>query len=608
MWSDLFPTETDRALDDMAAHPRPPKPREPSVWAKAGTLLASPYTGAAQGINESLRVANRVLGALPSAPSVRERNAEIFGAIDETLRSGAEYWAPDPQTSTFASEFLHGGARVLTKVAGYNAIGGPAGALVGTSLDEAGTQYLTMRDKGVDPGTAAAAGAARGAATAVGFAIPVAGSTIGRTAALAGIGALTTVAETALTREILARANYADLAAQFDPWDPALLGAAIIPGAAFGIAAHASRARRAKAAAQAQPQPDPLQAVAEEPGMVEAAHVALQRQVADANMLADAADPQARVTHQRAMDEARRALDAGEPMRLGDVVVDEARVRAAAERLAAAGEPVRAADVASVAAPRVALTETPEFRAWFGDSKVVNSDGLPMVVYHGTGADIAAFDPARSRDAGVWMTPVPGAAEMYSGARDGANLIPIYASLRNPYEARVGESRADALFRAADGGHDGVIVRETDGSISTLAAFRPEQIKSAIGNSGRFDPTSGSLIDSSYSTWADHINAAIREMQDQARRTDAPTTPQAETPDAAAPARGAGELPVATPAQRADRIAVERPDMPVRMDENAPSQPVRDVLTVERQLQRDVADEVDRAHQAAIECFLKFGD
>jgi len=29
-------------------------------------------------------------------------------------------------------------------------------------------------------------------------------------------------------------------------------------------------------------------------------------------------------------------------------------------------------------------TETPEFRAWFGDSKVVDSNGDPLVVYHGT--------------------------------------------------------------------------------------------------------------------------------------------------------------------------------------------------------------------------------
>lgn len=458
MWSDLYPAETDTALSDMAAHPRPPKPREPSVWAKAGTLLASPYTGAAQGLNESLRVANRALSALPSVPSVRERNAEIFGAIDETLRSGAEYWAPDAQTSTFASEFIHGGARVLSKVAGYSAIGGPVGALVGTTLDEAGTQYLTLRDKGVDPGTAAAAGAVRGASTAVGFAIPVAGSTIGRTAALAVAGGpLSTFTETAVTREILARADYADLASQLDPWDPALLGASIIPGAAFGIAAHAGRARRAKAATAEAPQPDPLQAVATEPGMVEAAHVALQRQAIEANMLGDAADPQARVTHQRALDEARRALDSGEPMRLGDVVVDEGRARAAAERL------------------------VPALRAM--DEQVV------------------AERPA-------YVEPAPAPSAQFSA--DAQALDPQMAQLL-----------------------------------------------------GRVEPT----LDR-----------------------------QPEPPAAA------------TPAQRADRIAVERPDMPVRMDENEPSQPVRDVLTVERQLQRDVADEVDRAHQAAIECFLKFGD
>lgn len=143
---------------------------------------------------------------------------------------------------------------------------------------------------------------------------------------------------------------------------------------------------------------------------------------------------------------------------------------------------------------RAPQTETAAFKRWFGDSKVVDAEGKPLVVYHGTTADVAAFDAARSRDAGVWLTPIPGAAEMYSGAREGANLIPAYVALRNPYEASVGESRADALMRAADRGHDGIIVRDSDGSISTLAVFSPEQIKSAIGNSGAFDSGNPSIV------------------------------------------------------------------------------------------------------------------
>jgi hypothetical protein len=127
------------------------------------------------------------------------------------------------------------------------------------------------------------------------------------------------------------------------------------------------------------------------------------------------------------------------------------------------------------------------FWRWFAGSKAVDEQGRPLVVYHGTNADFAAFDPGRSRDAGVWFTPVRGAAEMY-----GANIMPAFVSLRNPYEATVRQDRAEALMRAADGGHDGLIVRDTDGSISTLSVFRPEQIKST-GNRGTFDPNDGNI-------------------------------------------------------------------------------------------------------------------
>lgn len=37
-------------------------------------------------------------------------------------------------------------------------------------------------------------------------------------------------------------------------------------------------------------------------------------------------------------------------------------------------------------------TDTPEFKAWFGDSKVVDEQGRPLVLYHGTDADILMFD------------------------------------------------------------------------------------------------------------------------------------------------------------------------------------------------------------------------
>jgi hypothetical protein len=41
-------------------------------------------------------------------------------------------------------------------------------------------------------------------------------------------------------------------------------------------------------------------------------------------------------------------------------------------------------------------TSTPEFRNWFGDSKVVDDSGAPLVVYHGTNQDFTSFDASRN--------------------------------------------------------------------------------------------------------------------------------------------------------------------------------------------------------------------
>ena len=40
----------------------------------------------------------------------------------------------------------------------------------------------------------------------------------------------------------------------------------------------------------------------------------------------------------------------------------------------------------------VSPLDNPAFRRWFGDSKVVDERGEPLVVYHGTAADFDTFD------------------------------------------------------------------------------------------------------------------------------------------------------------------------------------------------------------------------
>jgi hypothetical protein len=58
--------------------------------------------------------------------------------------------------------------------------------------------------------------------------------------------------------------------------------------------------------------------------------------------------------------------------------------------------------------------ESPEFKRWFGDSKIVNEDGTPRVMYHGTARDITEFRPKQAN--AIYVTPKPGFAESFSYA------------------------------------------------------------------------------------------------------------------------------------------------------------------------------------------------
>jgi hypothetical protein len=149
------------------------------------------------------------------------------------------------------------------------------------------------------------------------------------------------------------------------------------------------------------------------------------------------------------------------------------------------------------------------FKRWFGDSKVVDKDGKPLVVYHGTNADFRAFRPTRIGEFGpaIYFASTPAEAGAYAGVRrpgqeNGApNIIPVYLSLKNPYTkgvdafwkefGRENETDAQAIERAKSAGYDGVIEQKKDWRdkpFQHYIAFSPNQIKSAIGNRGTYGP------------------------------------------------------------------------------------------------------------------------
>lgn len=176
------------------------------------------------------------------------------------------------------------------------------------------------------------------------------------------------------------------------------------------------------------------------------------------------------------------------------------------------------------------ITETPAFKRWFGDSKVVDESGKPRVVYHGTADDFESFElPSKNRAKGgraIFFARDPETANGFARQREGANVIPAYVRIEKPFDFRDNEHLSQletfltknfdkiapgALYTPATAmkfiqsgdygllesapviawmkknGFDGMYLREREGHF-TMAVFSPTQIKSAIGNRGTFDP------------------------------------------------------------------------------------------------------------------------
>lgn len=160
--------------------------------------------------------------------------------------------------------------------------------------------------------------------------------------------------------------------------------------------------------------------------------------------------------------------------------------------------------------------DNPAFAKWFGKSKIVDDEGKPLVVYHGSGHDIPQFDPGRGSQTtgnvtapwGSFFTPDPKEASRYASTdfhASGQNVTPVHLAIENPHEMTRAEwdkhamtvfrgqktqeqAIADALaFRTQlqEAGHDGIVIKGR-GFNNEYVAFNPEQIKSTIGNRGTF--------------------------------------------------------------------------------------------------------------------------
>jgi hypothetical protein len=183
-----------------------------------------------------------------------------------------------------------------------------------------------------------------------------------------------------------------------------------------------------------------------------------------------------------------------------------------------------------------AQQETPEFKNWFGESKVVDAEGKPLVMYHGTRSpqDFNTFrtDSGHNYGPGAYFTPEARRASGYAGEQEGARVYSTYVSVEKPYTVQSDatiqdlgyklrqDPANDALIQKLlqkynstdknilgnaevgnawlrEQGYDGIIKQRNryteDGyvpEVVEVVAFNPEQIKSATANRGTFDPLS----------------------------------------------------------------------------------------------------------------------
>jgi hypothetical protein len=247
----------------------------------------------------------------------------------------------------------------------------------------------------------------------------------------------------------------------------------------------------------------------------------------------------------------------------------------------------------------------------FGDSKVVDEAGRPLVVYHGTGADFERLstrvfaysgEGASQTGSGFYFTTSADSASRYASLADtkgqAGRILPVFLSIKKPLhiDFAIGETTgADITLSAAQvrkiilkapnirsleespllnfgdvgyegfekvlreavnayaggnniaalrndffgdnhslwlrafsevTGYDGAYAKTTNGDTHYVAWF-PEQIKSATGNRGTFDPTSPDITKSTdRSSYLGPLDAAQEAAAKNIGAIKAPMTAQ----------------------------------------------------------------------------------
>jgi|GEM_PF-4784607 len=134
---------------------------------------------------------------------------------------------------------------------------------------------------------------------------------------------------------------------------------------------------------------------------------------------------------------------------------------------------------------------TPEFKNWFGDSKIKDKLGKPKIVYHGTAEEFESFSTEKSAGGEIYFTESREDIEKGEvGAAGRGRILDVYLSLKNPADWDLYDKygKEELISR----GYDGVILEE-QGEPTVYIAYYPEQIKS-VNNIGKFSKETADIF------------------------------------------------------------------------------------------------------------------
>lgn len=164
---------------------------------------------------------------------------------------------------------------------------------------------------------------------------------------------------------------------------------------------------------------------------------------------------------------------------------------------------------------------TPEFKKWFGDwendaqnaSEVMDENGEPKVVYHGTAAQFTEFNLGRGLlGNGIYLVDNLNTAEMYANIRgNNGFVLPLFVNIRSALKTSGSVSRDKVVEATRSGKYQGV-VHQFDNQ-EYIVALESNQVKMAEGNAGTFNSESADIrFSRSSSSAIDRLSQNIRDL------------------------------------------------------------------------------------------------